>query len=395
LKNETKKLTYKSAGVDTAEGQRAVELMKEHVTKTLNGNVLFSQSSFGGLFDISGSGIDDPVLVSGTDGVGTKLKLAFALGRHDTIGIDAVAMCVNDILCHGARPLFFLDYIATGKVEAEKVAEIVCGVAAGCEEAGCALIGGETAEMPGFYADGEYDIAGFAVGIVSKKKMIDGSKIRAGDRIIGIPSSGVHSNGFSLVRKVLPPSPELLTPTKIYAKQILPLIEKYDIHALVHITGGGFYENVPRVVPDGLTAEIDARAWTPPEIFAKIQQAGNIDDKAMFETFNMGLGMLIFAGEDEAENILADLTTGTGSLAQAAQTTGTGLLAQETTGTETTGTGSLAQAAQTMGATTGTGSAASCGSPCEIRRATGTGLAAQVVGKVLHEDSGSRFRLRF
>lgn len=315
------KLTYKDAGVDTKEGERAVSLMKDHVAKTMNENVLTGLGSFGGLFELPLKGIEEPVLVSGTDGVGTKLKIAFMMDKHDSVGIDCVAMCVNDILCQGARPLFFLDYIATGKVGAEKIADIVSGIAKGCLESQSALIGGETAEMPGFYDQGEYDMAGFAVGIVDKKKIVTGERIKTGDAIIGMTSTGIHSNGYSLVRKVFfdkmgytvdtvlqeldePLGQVLLRPTQIYVKPGLAVLERYDVHGMVHITGGGFFENIPRVLPDGIAAEIWQDAWTVDPIFTSIKRCGGIGDKEMFSTFNMGIGMLLFVGQEEADQAL-------------------------------------------------------------------------------------------
>jgi len=314
------KLTYKDAGVDTKEGERAVLLMKEHVKKTFNKNVLTGLGSFGSLFNLELEGITEPVLVSGTDGVGTKLKIAFLTDIHDTVGQDCVAMCVNDILCQGAKPLFFLDYIATGKVKAEKVADIVKGIADGCVLAECALIGGETAEMPGFYQDGEYDMAGFAVGIVDRKKIIDGSKIAKDDVIIGIPSSGIHSNGYSLVRKLffetlnmkvsdqvsqlgMTLGEALITTTKIYAKVCNSVLSKNPINGIVHITGGGFFENIPRIIPEGLGVEIRLGSWEAPPIFEYIKNAGNIETSEMFATFNMGIGMMMIVNPADVEDV--------------------------------------------------------------------------------------------
>ena len=316
-------LTYKDAGVDTKEGERAVSLMKDHVKKTFNENVLTGLGSFGSLYKLPG-GMKEPVLVSGTDGVGTKLKVAFMMDRHDTVGIDCVAMCVNDILCQGATPLFFLDYIATGKVTAEKIADIVKGVADGCEQGRSALVGGETAEMPGFYGVGEYDMAGFSVGIVDKDKMITGAKIEEGNVIIGLPSSGIHSNGYSLVRKLLfekmgygvetmvdgldePLGEALLRPTRIYAKQCAAVIPNFDIKGICHITGGGFYENVPRVLPDGIAASFEKGTWDIPPIFAVLQRDGEITEKEMFSTFNMGIGMMMFVAEADLTGVMAAL----------------------------------------------------------------------------------------
>ncbi len=317
--------SYKAAGVDVTAGYKSVELMKKHIAKTNVDGVLSGIGGFGGLFAPNLSGMEEPVLVSGTDGVGTKLKLAFLLDKHDTIGIDCVAMCVNDVVCGGAKPLFFLDYMALGKNIPEKVAEIVSGVAEGCVQAGCALVGGETAEMPGFYPVDEYDLAGFSVGIVDKKKIIDGSQLQAGNILIGLASSGVHSNGFSLVRKVFdinentihntydeldkPLGETLLTPTKIYVKPLLALIEKCDVKAVSHITGGGFYENIPRMLKDGLSAKITKSAVPVLPIFNVIQREGNISEHDMFNTFNMGVGMIIAIDKnqvDTALQILAD-----------------------------------------------------------------------------------------
>lgn len=317
-------LTYKDSGVDIDAGNRSVTLIKDSVKATYRPEVLGDLGSFGGLFALNTGKYKEPVLVSGTDGVGTKLRLAFMLGRHDTIGQDAVAMCVNDILVQGAEPLFFLDYLAVGKLDPEQVADVVKGVANACRESGCALIGGETAEMSGFYAEGEYDIAGFAVGAVEKSKLITSEKVREGDVILGLPSSGVHSNGYSLVRKICfdrkgfkgdeyieelgrTIGEELLTPTRLYPKACLPLIEKFDIHGMVHITGGGFYENIPRALPEGMAAEIDSSAWPMLPIFRLLQQWGNVDWKEMYRTFNMGIGMILIAGADEAEKIKAHL----------------------------------------------------------------------------------------
>jgi len=318
------KLTYKEAGVDTKEGERAVSLMKPHVKKTFNENVLTGLGGFGSLFRLDVKDMEEPVLVSGPDGVGTKLKLAFLMDKHDTVGQDCVAMCVNDVLCQGAKPLFFLDYIATGKVRAEKVADIVKGIADGCVLAGCALVGGETAEMPDFYSEGEYDMAGFAVGVVDRKKMIDGSKIKEGNLVIGIASSGIHSNGYSLVRKLffdklqmsVNDSVEdlgttlgeaLITPTKIYANACNAVFEKTDVNGIVHITGGGFYENIPRIIPQGLGVRIRLESWDVPPIFKYIQKMGNIEEKEMFSTYNMGVGMMMVVDEDQKDAVLSAL----------------------------------------------------------------------------------------
>jgi phosphoribosylformylglycinamidine cyclo-ligase len=312
---------YKKAGVDIAAGNEAVERMKKHVQKTFRPEVLSGLGGFGGLFALNAKAYEDPVLVSGTDGVGTKLKLAFALDKHDTIGIDAVAMCVNDIAVTGAEPLFFLDYLACGKLVPEKIEAIVKGVSDGCVQAGCALIGGETAEMPGMYADGEYDIAGFAVGIVDRKDIIDGSRIRPGDAIIGLASSGVHSNGFSLVRRLLleekgydlrdripgldrPLGETLLEPTKIYVKAVQALKKAADIKGLAHITGGGFLENIPRVLPEGTDASIRLGSWPVLPVFELLREAGNLTRDDLYRTFNMGIGMVVIAPADEAEAVI-------------------------------------------------------------------------------------------
>ena len=310
--------SYKAAGVDITAGYTAVELMKTHIARTMTKGVVSGIGGFGGLFELDLDGISKPVLVSGTDGVGTKLKIAFVLDKHDTVGIDCVAMCVNDVVCCGAKPLYFLDYIAVGKNIPEKVAAIVSGVANGCVKAGAALIGGETAEMPGFYPENEYDLAGFCVGIVDKDKIIDISKIAADDVIICLSSSGVHSNGFSLVRKIIGSdrlsiySDELamtigeclLTPTKIYVKPILELLDKVKVKGISHITGGGFYENIPRSLPEGLMAVIDRSALTIPPIFNMIQRLGGISERDMFNTFNMGTGMSVIVNKNDADKTL-------------------------------------------------------------------------------------------
>ena len=310
--------SYKAAGVDITAGYRAVELMKQHIARTITAGAASDIGGFGGLFELDITGMERPVLVSGTDGVGTKLKLAFIMDKHDTIGIDCVAMCVNDIICCGAKPLFFLDYIACGKNVPERIAEIVKGVAEGCVQSGAAIIGGETAEMPGFYGIDEYDLAGFSVGVVDKKKVFDNSSVKEGDVIIGLPSSGVHSNGFSLVRKIfdienrdikqpvaelggLSLGEALLTPTKIYVKPVLALAEQVNIKAVSHITGGGFYENIPRSIPKGLSAKIDKQALRILPIFDLIAREGNIPERDMFNTFNMGVGMSIVVSADDAE----------------------------------------------------------------------------------------------
>lgn len=315
---------YKQAGVDIAAGNEAVERMKKHVKRTFRPEVLTDLGGFGALFRLNAKKYDNPVLVSGTDGVGTKLKIAFALDRHDTIGIDAVAMCVNDVVVQGAEPLFFLDYLACDKVVPEKIEAIVKGIADGCAQAGCSLIGGETAEMPGMYAAGEYDIAGFTVGVAEESKLITGHKIAAGDVLIGIASSGVHSNGFSLVRKVLLADKgmqldqyvdelgktlgeELLTPTKIYVQPLLSLLETYEIKGMAHITGGGFTENIPRILPEGTQAEIKLGSWPVLPIFSLVERAGQISRADMFRTFNMGIGMVLVVKEEDVEGIFTDL----------------------------------------------------------------------------------------
>ena len=312
---------YAAAGVDITAGYKAVELMKQHIAKTMTKGVCSDVGGFGGLFELDLTGITKPVLVSGTDGVGTKLKMAFLMNKHDTVGIDCVAMCVNDIICCGAKPLFFLDYIACGKNVPEKIADIVKGVAEGCVQSGAALIGGETAEMPGFYPEDEYDLAGYSTGVVDKDKIIDNKTMAEGDVIIALPSSGVHSNGFSLVRKVFDvensdikaPVDELggksvgetlLTPTRIYVKPVLALLEQVKVKGISHITGGGFYENIPRSIPDGLCAKIDKSAVKVLPIFKLIQQKGNISEHDMFNTFNMGVGMSIVVSENDAERAL-------------------------------------------------------------------------------------------
>lgn len=313
--------SYKNAGVDITAGYKAVELMKQHIAKTVTAGALSGIGGFGGLFELDLTGINKPVLVSGTDGVGTKLKMAFLMDKHDTVGIDCVAMCVNDIICCGAKPLFFLDYIACGKNVPERIAEIVSGVADGCVQSGAALIGGETAEMPGFYPEDEYDLAGFSVGIVDKDKIIDNKAIKSGDVIIALPSSGVHSNGFSLVRKVFDvensdikaPVAELggksvgetlLTPTKIYVKPVLALTEEITVKAISHITGGGFYENIPRSIPDGYCAKIEKSAVKVLPIFDIIQKTGSISERDMFNTYNMGVGMSIMVDKNDADKAL-------------------------------------------------------------------------------------------
>lgn len=313
--------SYKDAGVDITAGYKAVELMKQHIAKTAVPGVCSDVGGFGGMFELDLTGIKKPVLVSGTDGVGTKLKIAFLMNRHDTVGVDCVAMCVNDIICCGAKPLFFLDYIACGKNVPERIADIVKGVCDGCVQSGAALIGGETAEMPGFYPEDEYDLAGYCTGIADKDKIIDNKTMQPGDVIIALPSSGVHSNGFSLVRKVFDvensdiksPVAELsgksigetlLTPTKIYVKPVLALTEKVRVKGISHITGGGFYENIPRSIPSGLGARIERNAIRVLPIFDLIKKRGNISERDMFNTFNMGVGMSIIVGKNDADSAM-------------------------------------------------------------------------------------------
>ena len=313
--------SYAAAGVDITAGYKAVELMKQHIARTMTSGVCSDVGGFGGLFELDVTGMEKPVLVSGTDGVGTKLKLAFLMDKHDTVGIDCVAMCVNDIICCGAKPLFFLDYIACGKNFPEKIADIVSGIAEGCVQSGAALIGGETAEMPGFYPIDEYDLAGFSVGVVDKKNILDNKTMKEGDVIIALPSSGVHSNGFSLVRKVFDiencdlksPREELggrslgealLCPTKIYVKPMCALFEEVKVKAVSHITGGGFYENIPRSIPDGFGAEIKKEDVKILPIFDLIAKTGNIPERDMFNTFNMGVGMSVVVAAEDAEKAL-------------------------------------------------------------------------------------------
>lgn len=313
--------SYAAAGVDITAGYKAVELMKKHIAKTLTAGALSDIGGFGGLFELDLTGITKPVLVSGTDGVGTKLKLAFIMDKHDTVGIDCVAMCANDIICCGAKPLLFLDYIACGKNVPERIAEIVSGIAEGCVQSNAALIGGETAEMPGFYPVDEYDLAGFCVGVVDKDKILDNTKMIQGDVVIALPSSGVHSNGFSLVRKVFDVEnadiktpvealggksvgETLLTPTKIYVKPMTALFEQVTVKAVSHITGGGFYENIPRSIPEGFGAKIDKAALKILPIFDLIAKTGNIPERDMFNTFNMGVGMSVVVAKEDAEKAL-------------------------------------------------------------------------------------------
>jgi phosphoribosylformylglycinamidine cyclo-ligase len=307
--------TYRDAGVDVEAGYEAVRLMKEHARSTFNGHVLQDLGSFGGMYEYG-----DNVLISGTDGVGTKLKYAFVMDKHDTVGIDCVAMCANDVVCHGAAPMFFLDYIATAKLVPQVAADIVKGVAEGCRQAGCALIGGETAEMPGFYSSGEYDMAGFCVGSVPKSKLINGSGIKAGDKLIGLKSSGLHSNGFSLVRRIITPDrrglsqyidglgktlgEEVLTPTRIYVKTLLALMEKHEIKGAAHITGGGFIENIPRILPEGLGARIELGSWEMPPIFSLLVRDAHMRTEDAYNTFNMGIGMVIAVSPEHTSEVL-------------------------------------------------------------------------------------------
>lgn len=319
--NNSRSDAYAAAGVDITAGYKAVELMKEHVKRTLTSGAMGAIGGFGGLFELDMTGITKPVLVSGTDGVGTKLKIAFLMDKHDTVGIDCVAMCVNDIICCGAKPLLFLDYIACGKNVPERIADIVAGVAEGCVQSGASLVGGETAEMPGFYPVDEYDLAGFSVGIVEKSKITDGKNAKKGDVLVGIASSGIHSNGYSLVRKVFDLNSdnaketlmtykeelgktigeELLTPTKIYVKPLLKLIDEVGINTVSHITGGGFIENIPRMLPENLTAKINMGSWDIPAIFPMMQKMADIPQRDMYNTFNMGIGMVVAVDADKAD----------------------------------------------------------------------------------------------
>lgn len=315
-------ISYKDSGVDVEKGYEAVKLMKQHVKSTYTQGVLGDIGSFGGFFKMP-DGMKEPVLVAGTDGVGTKLKYAIISGKHDTIGIDAVAMCVNDIVCQGAKPLFFLDYFATGSLSPEKVATVVSGIAEGCRQSEAALIGGETAEMPGFYPEGDYDIAGFAVGAVDKSKIINGSDIKEGDVLIGLKSSGIHSNGYSLVRKLFgedisvlekfdeelgaKPIDVLLTPTRIYVKSILSLIEKVHIKGIAHITGGGFIENIPRIFPEGIGCEIVKNSYEVPAVFKVMQKRAGISDSQIYNTFNMGIGMVVCVDESDVKATVSQL----------------------------------------------------------------------------------------
>ncbi|KZL93921.1 phosphoribosylformylglycinamidine cyclo-ligase [Clostridium magnum] len=307
-------ITYKDSGVNIEEGYESVKLIKKHAARTMIPGVLNGLGSFAGMFELGQ--YKNPVIVSGTDGVGTKLEIAFKTKKYDTVGIDCVAMCVNDILCHGAKPIFFLDYLACGKLDANVAADLVKGVSEGCVQSGCALIGGETAEMPGFYPEGEYDMAGFAVGVVEKDDIIDGSKIQDGDVLVGIASSGPHSNGYSLIRKLITDLDEnfgekkmgevLLTPTKIYVKPILELLPKFEIRGMAHITGGGFFENIPRMFKDDFTSVINRNSFEVPEILKHIMSLG-VDEQHMFNTYNMGIGFVLCIKEEDADNIIEEL----------------------------------------------------------------------------------------
>lgn len=313
--------SYENAGVNLEAGYEVVRRIKQHVSSTQRAGSMGNIGSFGGMFDLASLGIKEPVLVSGTDGVGTKLKIAFAMDKHDTVGIDAVAMCVNDVLAQGAEPLFFLDYVAVGKNEPAKVEAIVAGVAEGCRQAGCALVGGETAEMPGMYEGGEYDIAGFTTGVVEKSKLIDGSKVKSGDVLVGIASSGVHSNGFSLVRKIVLDGGHhysekveelggktlgevLLTPTRIYVKQVLDVIRNCDVHGICHVTGGGFDENLPRVLREGQGVEVKEGSWEILPVFQVLEKWGGVPHREMFNIYNMGIGMVVVLDESEAQKAI-------------------------------------------------------------------------------------------
>lgn len=316
--------SYENAGVNLEAGYEVVSRIKKHVASTVRPGSMGGIGSFGGMFDLASLGIKEPILVSGTDGVGTKLKIAFAMDKHDTVGIDAVAMCVNDVLAQGAEPLVFLDYIAVGKNIPEQIEAVVAGVAEGCRQAGCALVGGETAEMPGMYAEGEYDIAGYTTGVVEKSKLIDGTKVSAGDVLVGIASTGVHSNGFSLVRKIVADSgknlqesiPEfggrklgdvLLTPTRIYVKQVLDVIRQCDVHGVAHITGGGFDENIPRILRPGQGIEIDEGSWEILPVFKMLEKWGGVPHREMFNIFNMGIGMVLAVAPAEAQKVISIL----------------------------------------------------------------------------------------
>lgn len=326
MKNR-EQITYASAGVDIEAGNTAVAMMRKSVRSTFRPGVIDDIGGFGGMFALDSALYREPVLVSGADGVGTKLRVAMMMDKHDTIGIDAVAMCVNDILVQGAEPLFFLDYLAVGKLFPEKVAAIISGVAEGCKQAGCALVGGETAEMPGFYEEDEYDIAGFSVGVVERSRIINGSDISPGNILVGITSSGLHSNGFSLVRKVLfeiagysvntpiedlgcTLGEELIKPTRIYVRSILPLLNRYQIMGMAHITGGGLTENIPRILPNGVMAVIDRKTWQVPPVFSLVQKVGGLENGEMYRTFNMGIGMVLVISRDDVDGLLRDIRCG-------------------------------------------------------------------------------------
>ncbi len=319
---QSSSLTYKDAGVDIDSGNQLVDRIKPIVKRTKRSGVMGNVGGFGALFKLADTGYKNPILVSGTDGVGTKLRLAIDMGKHDTIGIDLVAMCVNDLIVQGAEPLFFLDYYATSKLSVDIAADVISGIAAGCEQSGCALIGGETAEMPDMYSAGDYDLAGFCVGVVEEEDLIDGSNVKAGNALIGIASSGPHSNGYSLVRKVLevsntnldedfngcPIGEVLLEPTRLYVKPLLDVISKFSVHALAHITGGGLLENIPRVMPENCAAVVDPKSWKTPEIFNWLQEKGNIDQTEMYRTFNCGIGMVLIVENDQAKAVIDRLS---------------------------------------------------------------------------------------
>ncbi|MBF0384834.1 MAG: phosphoribosylformylglycinamidine cyclo-ligase [Candidatus Omnitrophica bacterium] len=304
-----RKITYKKSGVDINKAEGFIQAIKSDIKSTLSASVLNRTRAFSSLFSLDKSAYKDPVLVSSCDGVGTKLLVANLLNKHDTVGIDLVAMNVNDILCVGARPLFFLDYIACGKLNPKVMVDVVKGIAEGCRQAGCSLIGGETAEMPGMYKKDDYDLAGFALGVIEKSKIIDGTKIKEGDILIGLPSSGPHSNGYSMIRKALSLKEQkelkgqILAPTKVYVKEVLPLLDKFDINGIAHITGGAFYEKLTKILPDGKCFEVDKRSWKVPEIFRLIQSRGNIEEKEMFRTFNMGIGMVLVVPLNEGQRL--------------------------------------------------------------------------------------------
>lgn len=318
---KTSSLTYKDAGVDIDSGNQLVDRIKPLVKRTHRSGVMGNVGGFGALFKLADTGYKNPVLVSGTDGVGTKLRLAIETGKHDTIGIDLVAMCVNDLIVQGAEPLFFLDYYATSKLSVDIASDVISGIASGCEQSGCALIGGETAEMPDMYTEGDYDLAGFCVGVVEEEDIIDGSQVKAGNALIGLASSGPHSNGYSLIRKVLevsntsltedfngrPIGEVLLEPTRLYVKSLLDVISQFPLHALAHITGGGLLENIPRVMPENCAAIVDPNSWETPEIFNWLQKAGNIDQTEMYRTFNCGIGMVLIVDAEQAPAVIGRL----------------------------------------------------------------------------------------